>query len=112
MSTVAPIEENFFPANSTTPALRGAAPDTISLRDRKSYLLVAAEAMSPSGVRECQRLSLTRVTDQNKNNWRNDEGHGNLVTLDTHAELLRIKLGQNDNGNATIEGVKQEHDGP
>jgi hypothetical protein len=42
MSTVAPIELNFFLAKSTTPALRGAAPDTIKLRDRKLYLLVAA----------------------------------------------------------------------
>jgi hypothetical protein len=42
MSTFAPTELNFFLAKSTIPALRGAAPDVINLRDRKLYLLVAA----------------------------------------------------------------------
>lgn len=45
MATVAPTDLSFFTARSTTPALRGAAPDVKNLRERKSYLFVAVRVI-------------------------------------------------------------------
>lgn len=50
MATVAPTDLSFFTAWSTTPALRGAAPDVNNLRDRRSYLFTAERVINPSGT--------------------------------------------------------------
>jgi hypothetical protein len=50
MATVAPTDLSFFTAWSTTPALRGAAPDVNNLRERKSYLFIAERVISKSGT--------------------------------------------------------------
>ncbi len=55
MATVAPTDLSFLTARSTTPALRGAAPDVNNLRERKSYLFVAVRVINSSGTwREVQ----------------------------------------------------------
>ena len=49
MATAAPTDLSFFTARSTTPALRGAAPDVNNLRERKSYLFAAVRKSTQAG---------------------------------------------------------------
>lgn len=54
MATAAPTDLSFFTTRSTTPALRGAAPDVNNLSERKSYLLVAVQVVNLSEA--CREL--------------------------------------------------------
>jgi len=67
MATVAPTDLSFFTTKSTTPALRGAAPDVNNLSERRSYLLVAVQVINSSGV--CRELKPHQGDEPKPEEW-------------------------------------------